>query len=44
LDLPLKKTLRASEQEREDIVHKRKQWSEFQETVDPGRLVFLDES
>ena len=40
----LKKTLRASEQEREDIIRARAEWAEFQKTVDPNRLVFLDES
>jgi transposase len=42
--LSLKKTLRASEQEREDIVIQREQWKEFQKNVDPSRLVFIDES
>jgi len=42
--LSSKKTLRASEQEREDIVHQRDQWRKFQTRIDPGRLVFLDES
>ncbi len=44
LDSLLKKTLRASEQEREDIIQSRAEWAEFQKTVDPNRLVFLDES
>jgi len=39
-----KKTLRASEQEREDIAKKRDEWRKFQEVVDARRLVFLDES
>jgi transposase len=42
--LSLKKTLRASELEREDIIHSRNEWKEFQNSVDPSRLVFLDES
>jgi transposase len=42
--LSLKKTLRASEQDRKDIAQQREQWREFQSTLDPGRLVFLDES
>jgi hypothetical protein len=44
LDSLSKKTLRASEQERADIVQARAKWAEFQKTVDPDRLVFLDES
>jgi transposase len=40
----LKKTLKASEQEREDIVQARREWREFQRVVDPSRLVFLDET
>jgi transposase len=44
LDLSIKKTLRASEQEREDIAHQRDQWREFQTEVEPCRLIFLDES
>jgi len=39
-----KKTLKASEQEREDIAKSRKEWQEFQSTIDARRLVFLDES
>lgn len=39
-----KKTLKASEQEREDIAKSRAKWREFQKTVDARRLVFLDES
>ena len=39
-----KKTLKASEQEREDIAESRKRWAEFQRTVQAERLVFLDES
>ncbi len=44
MGLLLKKTLRASEQEREDILQARAEWAEFQKTVDPNRLIFLDES
>lgn len=44
MGLLLKKTLRASEQEREDIVQARAEWAQFQNTVDPNRLIFLDES
>jgi len=43
-DLSLKKTLRASELEREDIIQSRNEWKEFQNSVDLNRLVFLDES
>jgi transposase len=39
-----KKTLKASEQEREDIANSRDEWRKFQGTVDARRLVFLDES
>ena len=42
--LPLKKTLKASEQKREDIRQARKEWSEFQKTIPLEHLVFLDES
>jgi transposase len=44
LDLSSKKTLKASEQEREDIKQQRDYWQEFQKTAEPGRLVFLDEA
>jgi transposase len=39
-----KKTLKASEQEREDIAKSRDEWRQFQASVDARRLVFLDES
>ena len=39
-----KKTLKASEQEREDIAKSRDEWREFQKTVDARRLIFLDEA
>lgn len=39
-----KKTLKASEQEREDIAESRKKWVEFQRVVRAERLVFIDES
>jgi transposase len=42
--LSLKKTLRASELAREDIIHSRNEWKEFQSTTESSRLVFLDES
>jgi transposase len=40
----LKKTLKASEQERADIAKSRDEWRKLQEAVDARRLVFLDES
>ncbi|MDR3176044.1 MAG: IS630 family transposase [Desulfovibrio sp.] len=40
----LKKTLKASEQEREEIAKSRDEWREFQAAVDTHRLIFLDES
>ena len=39
-----KKTLKAGEQEREDIAKNRDEWRKFQDTVDARRLFFLDES
>ena len=39
-----KKTLKASEQEREDIVQSRKEWAEFQKSIAADRFIFLDES
>ena len=43
--MPLqKKSSRAAEQDRPDVARKRKDWRECQETVDPERLVFLDET
>ena len=39
-----KKTLKASEQGREDIAKSRDEWRKFQGAVDAHRLVFLDES
>ena len=44
LAMSSKKTLKASEQEREDIAKSRDEWQEFQKTVDACRLIFLDES
>lgn len=40
----IKKTLKASEQNREDIKQKRDSWLQFQKKVDINRLVFLDET
>ena len=39
-----KKTLKASEQEREDVARCRDEWRKFQSAVEARRLVFLDES
>jgi transposase len=39
-----KKHLRAAEQDRADIVEARLAWSKLQPTLDPRRLVFLDET
>jgi len=44
LAMSSKKTLKASEQEREDIAKSRDEWREFQKIVDAHRLIFLDES
>lgn len=44
LALYLKKTLRAKEQERADIVRSRQRWKIFQQNKDMKHLVFLDES
>ena len=40
----LKKSLRATEQDREDVVQQRLDWCQCQESVDPQRLVFVDET
>ncbi len=40
----LKKTLHASEQERDDVKLKREQWMQMLPLLDPYKLVFLDES
>lgn len=39
-----KKTARASEQERPDVARKRERWKARQGSIDPHRLVFLDET
>jgi len=44
LDYGVKKTVCAAEQNREDVKQKREEWKEFQRTVDPTKLIFLDES
>jgi transposase len=40
----LKKSLRASEQDRPDVARRRRQWTQHQGKVDPTRLVFIDET
>lgn len=40
----IKKTLHASEQEREDVKLRREQWLEELPSLDPSHLVFIDES
>lgn len=42
--MSIKKTLKASEQNREDIKQKRDSWLQFQKNVDINRLIFLDET
>ena len=42
--IAIKKTLRASEQDRTDIALARAVWLEWQKTCDASRLVFLDET
>ncbi|MDE8342793.1 MAG: IS630 family transposase [Acidocella sp.] len=44
LGLIYKKHLQAEEQRREDIAEARREWSVRQPTLDPERLVFLDET
>ena len=39
-----KKTLRAAEQQRPDVAAAREAWSETQKSLDPRRLVFIDET
>jgi hypothetical protein len=42
--LGFKKTVVASERDRPDIARRRTEWSERQNQIDPGRLVFIDET
>ena len=42
--MTLKKTAHASEQHRPDVAARRRAWSEAQPGLDPGRLVFVDET
>jgi transposase len=39
-----KKTLVASEQDRPDVAEKRTQWKDSQQQIDPGKVVFIDET
>jgi transposase len=39
-----KKTAHASEQQRPDILHRRRAWFEAQPDLDPERLIFIDET
>src|SRR5258706_6335349 len=41
---PLKKSLRASEQQRPDVARARRRWMREQGMFDPARLVFIDET
>jgi transposase len=43
-EFPLKKSLRAGEQDREDVRRAREVWKENQPLLDPGKLVFVDET
>lgn len=40
----LKKSLRASEQDRADVARRRRQWRQYQDKVAAGRLIFIDET
>ena len=42
--LPIKKSLRAEEQQRADVALKRRRWMREQGLFDPARLVFIDET
>lgn len=42
--IDIKKTLKASEQERDDVKRKRELWREFQEKNDCKKMIFLDET
>jgi putative transposase len=39
-----KKTLIAAEQDRPDVARRRTQWRKYRGRIDPGRLVFIDET
>ena len=40
----LKKSVVAGERDRPDVARRRSQWTKYQDRVDVGRLVFIDES
>jgi len=40
----LKKSLRASEQDRADVARRRRQWKRHQNKIPAGRLIFIDET
>jgi transposase len=40
----LKKSLRASEQDRADVARRRRQWKQHQDKIAAGRLIFIDET
>jgi transposase len=42
--ISFKKSLHASEQDRPDVARRRAQWKRYQGKLDPGRLVFIDET
>jgi transposase len=42
--LSLKKSLHASEQDRADVVRRRRRWQQHQDKLNPKRLVFIDET
>jgi len=42
--LSFKKSLFASEQDRPDVARKRERWQARQASLDPARLVFIDET
>lgn len=44
LAIGIKKTLRASEQEREDVQKKREAWRQFQQKFPAQKMIFLDET
>jgi transposase len=44
LALPIKKTLHAKEQDRQDVLEQRKDWADWQKQIEIDKLVFIDES
>jgi hypothetical protein len=40
----LKKSLRASEQDRADVARRRRRWKQHQNKIAAGRLIFIDET